>query len=171
MSERILVDQLIGNWKLHPKYKNYFFSDKGEAVKKSQGKFVILRGVPVNRYKAISLANGTGKYKREYLHRIICLLFNGAPKKGQTHCRHLDCDSTNNSSNNLAWGTPKDNIHDGIKNGKLLKGLANPMSKLTAEKVAEIKKIRETTNLTCKEIGQQFAVSRMTIWRVINKET
>ena len=171
MSKRILVDQLIGDWKQHPKHKQYFFSGDGKAVKQIKNKFLVLKGIPVGRYKAINFANGTGVYKREYLHRIICFLFNGKPKKGQNHCRHLDCNSKNNHSSNLAWGTAKDNVHDGIRNGKLLKGESNPMSKLTLEQVKEIRRIRETTNLTYQEIGEQFGVARMTICRAINKET
>jgi HNH endonuclease/Homeodomain-like domain len=171
MSDRIVVDQLIGNWKQHAVYKDYFFCKDGQAAKKQGNKYILLSGIPVGRYKAISFANGTGKYKRDYLHRIICWLFNGPPNKDQPHCRHLDCNSKNNDASNLSWGTAKDNIHDGIKNGKLLSGEANPMSKLTMKQVLEIRKIRENTGATYKEIAQQFGVARMTIWRAINKET
>jgi response regulator of citrate/malate metabolism len=98
-------------------------------------------------------------------------LFNGLPNEDQIHCRHLDCNSENNSASNLAWGTAKENSLDGLKNGKILSGEANPMSKLTLEQVKEIRQIRESTNATYKEIGKQFGVARMTICRAINKET
>jgi hypothetical protein len=40
--------------------------------------------------------------------------------RGKCISRHLDDDRTNNKLENLAWGTPKDNSNDAIKNGKWL---------------------------------------------------
>ncbi len=44
------------------------------------------------------------------IHRLICEAFHGAPSLGQV-VLHLDDDATNNRSDNLRWGTQKENLN------------------------------------------------------------
>ena len=171
MQEPILKMLYGGEWKQHDVYPSYFFSNEGKVAKSTPSRWMLIQGIPVGRYTAISLAAGNGIYKREYLHRIICRLFNGKPTLEEKHCRHLDCNSKNNHSSNLKWGTAKENIQDSIRNGKIKSGESNPMAKLTKKQALEMRTIRENTDLTYKQIGKMFGVSRMTACRVINKDT
>ena len=42
--------------------------------------------------------------------RLICEAFNGSPEPGQV-CMHMDEDSRNNRSENLQWGSQKENLN------------------------------------------------------------
>jgi hypothetical protein len=105
-----------------------------------------------------------------YIHRAVCELFNGPGAEG-LHCRHLDCDKFNNAAANLAWGTPQENVEDGIRNGRILRGERNPMSKLTSAQVEEMRRIRSETGNFYHEIAAMYGVSRMTVHRAINGGT
>ena len=42
---------------------------------------------------------------------MVCEAFNGPPPFEGAVCMHLDENSTNNRSDNLAWGTQKENLN------------------------------------------------------------
>lgn len=44
------------------------------------------------------------------VHRLVCEAFNGPPV-GKQVCMHLDEDSSNNTPDNLRWGTQKENLN------------------------------------------------------------
>lgn len=50
------------------------------------------------------------KGKSYKIARLVCEAFNGAPLPGQV-CMHLDEDARNNRSDNLQWGTQKENLN------------------------------------------------------------
>lgn len=57
-----------------------------------------------------------GRYRYSYrgknygISRLICEAFAGPPPFAGAVCMHLDEDATNNRSDNLAWGTQKENL-------------------------------------------------------------
>lgn len=63
-----------------------------------------------------------GRGNLEYVHRLVCRLWNGEPEEGQ-EVRHLDGDKMNNHRTNLAWGSRVENAKDtrvhGAKHHKL----------------------------------------------------
>jgi len=155
--------------KEHPLYPGYFFSSDGKAYHMLDGGvFRELSGCQCGiGYRAISVPTGTKKYKRVYIHRAVCELFNGEPQGDGQQCRHLDGDLTNNSSGNLAWGTAKDNAIDMARHGKTAKGERNPMAVLNVSIVADMRKVRADTGLYYKDIAERFGVSTMTAFRAI----
>lgn len=50
------------------------------------------------------------------VHRLVLTAFTG-PAPADAQCRHLDGDPTNNSLDNLAWGTQSENTRDAVKHG------------------------------------------------------
>ena len=50
------------------------------------------------------------KGKTYKVHQLICEAFNGPRKEGQV-CMHLDEDYTNNTPENLRWGSQKENLN------------------------------------------------------------
>jgi HNH endonuclease len=85
------------------------------------------------------------KSKRTHVHRLSYELFNGSIPKGMYVCH--SCDVKNCCNPNHLWvGTPKDNMQDAKKKGRLdhvrlkaAKGTKNGNSKLDEEKVIEIR--------------------------------
>lgn len=57
-----------------------------------------------------------GKGKFVLIHRLLLLAFVRPPESGE-ECRHLDGNPANHSLDNLAWGTPSQNILDQVRHG------------------------------------------------------
>lgn len=161
---------LGGEWCEHPDAPGYFFSREGHAARANVRKDVVrvnlLKGCECGLgYRAISHPIGGGRYGRIYIHRAVCLLFNGAAPNDGMCVRHLDTNLRNNRASNLAWGTAIDNAADGKLAGKSPKGTRNPMAKLTEAAVKEIRTIRKERGLTFKQLASDFGVSTMTAYR------
>jgi len=91
--------------------------------------------------------------------RVVCEVFNGAPKPGQV-VRHLDGSKTNDSPENLVWGTPKENSADMETHGTRLKGSAINTSRLTAEQVQFIR----CSDRGHSDLAREFGVTPTAIW-------
>lgn len=170
--EERLAGMFGSDWRQYPSHPNYYFSRDGRCAR------VPLHAAPriligcesgSMPYRAISLCDGSGAVKREYLHRAVCEVFNG-PSNGMAHCRHLDGDVANCAAENLAWGTPTENMADMKRHGRTAKGKRNPMAKLSPEKVADMRQIRLNTGAQYHAIAKQFGVSTMTAFRAITGE-
>jgi hypothetical protein len=159
---------LPGNWKQHPVYTDYYFSEDGRAMSKKKGKYRELTGTTCGQqgYKAIAV----GGSKKIYIHRSVCELFHGPQPAGQ-QCRHLDGNRYNNSAANLQWGSPKENAYDKVGHGTVATKEKNPMAKLKSEQVQVMREIRATTGLSFKKISKQFSVSTMTAFRAITQRS
>jgi len=77
------------------------------------------------------------------IHRLVLIAFKGPCPKGKI-ARHLNGDSLDNWSENLEWGTQKENIHDSIKHGThcpppIHSGESHPRATITDEQVKEIR--------------------------------
>lgn len=58
----------------------------------------------------------TGKYRKQYVHRLVAQAFIPNPDNLPI-VRHLDDNPKNNHVENLAWGTQSDNMFDAARNG------------------------------------------------------
>jgi hypothetical protein len=67
-------------------------------------------------YRQVTLTHSSrgGTYG---VHRLICRAFHGEPATPDLQTRHLDGDGLNNTVENLAWGTAKENAQDAIRHG------------------------------------------------------
>ena len=158
---------MMSEWREHPDHPTYWFSSDGKCAREIGGVLSPRIGTMCGiGYRAIDFR--TGKKERLYIHRIICSLFNDGYVEG-LHCRHLDCDLTNNRASNLAWGTAADNAKDSVRNGKTLFGEKNPMAKLSEEKVRMMREERELTGRPYYKIAKDFSVSTMTAFRAITR--
>jgi plasmid maintenance system antidote protein VapI len=81
------------------------------------------------------------------------------------------CHENNNRSDNrlenLRWDTPKANQADRIRHGTANVGEQNPMSKLSSDDVAKIKKLWESGTVTQREIAGQLGVTSNHIWHIL----
>jgi len=100
----------------------------------------------------------SGKSVTRPIHRIVCTTFKGP--MGGLEVRHLDGDKENNSSENLEWGTQKDNADDRERHGKTARGENNRGggNKLTMAEAKEIK-AHLASGLTHKFIASKYGVS------------
>lgn len=111
-------------WKIIPNFSNYEASSLGR-IRNKNGQILKLRlnGTRENNlYLAVKLMMD-GKTWRDKInskvmrvHRLVLMAFQGLPLKGQIACHKNDI-KTENSSDNLYWGTHKSNAKDSIISG------------------------------------------------------
>ena len=87
------------------------------------------------KYKRVLLRNPD---KQRPVHHLVLEAFVG-PRPEDCEARHLDGNPGNNRLDNLAWGTKAENQADKIRHGTILRGTANPASKLTEADVIAIR--------------------------------
>lgn len=58
-----------------------------------------------------------GATRKEYVHRLVALVFHGPPPGPAYEVRHLDGNPSNNAVGNLRWGTHGENMADVPRHG------------------------------------------------------
>jgi len=108
-------------------------------------------------------------YHENKLHRahVFSLELDGRPvPKGMHGCHHCDVPSCVNPKH-LYVGTPQQNVDDAVSRNRHCHGERMPLSKLTDEKVAEMRLMQGSHA----EIARRFGVSRITAARAIKGQT
>ena len=115
---------------------------------------------------------GYGHFSEGRAHRVSWLLFKGPIPDGMKVLHKCDVRNCVNPEH-VFLGTQADNIQDMLKKGRQRTvpkfGEDNPMSKLTAAQVREMRNLRRETGMSAKRIAERFGVSTMTAHRAINK--
>jgi hypothetical protein len=111
-----------------------------------------------------------GKTVIGFIHRLLMLTFHPVENSHLLEVNHIDLNKKNNRLDNLEWMTHAENM----KHARKLKAWKNQPygeqlihSKLTADKVREVRRMRESGMLH-REIAAQFNVSTVAITNVIN---
>lgn len=135
-------------WKHVACYPGYIVTSNGEVwscrTRGPGGRFGKWRRLQMklNRegYARASLCRG-GKVKTVFVHTLVLEAFVGSCPSG-LQCRHLDGNRINNATENLAWGTSKENMADKIRHGTTGAGERNINAKLTSEQVILARELR-----------------------------
>jgi len=118
-----------------------------------------------NGYLKITLCKNKKRYQR-YIHRLVLETYCGScPKKME--CRHIDGNKTNNTIDNLYWGTIIDNANDKRNHGTMRCGNNHEWSKLTHDDIIKIIELRKI-GLTHEKISNFYNVRRETITKILN---
>lgn len=162
-----------------PKYEVSEHGDVRRALKDiprykgriKRGELIAMRGMKFG-YDRCALQDANGRWWTVTKHHAIALGFCG-PRPSVVHqALHWDDDPTHNHAINIRWGTPKDNRADAIRNGGVVKGENNPISKLTNVQAQEIraKYKGRYKHPTLKELGVEYGVSLDLIHHVIHNK-
>lgn len=147
----------------------YQISNHGRVYGIKRG--YILRPHKNGKYSHVQVElRKNGLSKRFYLHRLVLSHFNREPLNLE-ECRHKDGNPSNNHISNLEWGTRLENMKDRAVHGNTAVGINNGKSKLTEEKVKEIRRLYKTGKYTRKNLASMFNVSTMPIHQIINRLT
>lgn len=126
-------------------------------------------------YKFASLWSGApGEAKTCHLrpvHILIATAFLGPRPSSDIDVRHLDGNASNNVLTNLAYGTRKENAHDRIVHGTMLRGETSPVSKLTEKQVVEIREKHATEGVSLCQLAKEYGVVHQTISHIVNYTT
>ena len=130
----------------------------------------------------------TGKTVQESntaAHRAAFMMFKGEIPDGLLVCHKCDVPACVNPRH-LWAGTSKQNTADmyqkgraavGERNGsrlypeRILRGETHPRSKFSDAQIQEIRRIRATTKLSLREIGEMFGVGLTVIHKITQRET
>ena len=140
-----------------PGYEGVYATENGDIYKKE---YYVNQDIVTERAKVVKkhwckdrynvrLTDVCGRKREPYVHRLVAETHIPNPKNYPL-VRHLDDDTNNNSVHNLAWGTPKDNHEDAVRNGRYkpvtdearAKGIEITRKPVWAEKDGERKEYR-----------------------------
>lgn len=106
--------------------------------------------------------------KNKLVHRLVAEAFHGAPLHG-AESMHLNHDPSDNSPDNLRWGTHADNMEMDRGNNHSFKGTENRNSKLSEAQVLAIKQAyqnRQSSKWGRAELAAKFGISETHCTRI-----
>lgn len=171
---------MIEIWKDIDGYEAYQVSNRGRvrSYKKKVGMgWHIRRDLPPTilsqsprsktcAYLCVALVEVGRKRRTFSVHKLVLTHFESPKPDGMQAC-HRDGDVTNNSIENLRWGTPVSNNLDKISHGTLLTGERVGTSRLTGQQVREIRSDRRSV----KDIANHYSVCKQTVRNILNGDT
>ena len=155
-------------WRRIKGYENYLISNQGRVFYPKSDRFVKLRKNTKDGYLYVDLCRN-GDVKIFAVDRLVALAFIGTTKK-KVSVIHNDADKTNNLVSNLKWNTQKENIRYAMDIGltKSKIDTKNGRSKLTRDRVLEIRRLHEIGEYTQRALGKIFDVSERNISHIVN---
>ena len=127
----------------------------------------ILRTSKKNGYPFVHLHDGTATRRGRYVHSLVAMAFIG-PVPGGHEINHIDGDRANSVASNLEYVTRGQNMLHASRVIGTRGGEAEGNTKLTVRQVEEIRRLCRDSNLTHKEIGQRFGVSRSNVGAILH---
>lgn len=112
-----------------------------------------------------------GKSRYVYVHKIVAEAFLGPRPTGMV-IRHMDGKNGNVAAGNLEYGTSVENEADKAAHGTKIVGEKHPASKLTAEKVLEIRRrhIPRHPVHGLNAMAREFGVAVKTVQKIVLRE-
>ena len=120
------------------------------------------------KYYVVSVKKD-GIRKTHRVHRLICETFHGTPSDTKLTVSHLDGNWKNNIPSNLKWESYSDNLNHKKEHGTDDNGYKNSRAKINKEQLLLIRKLLSEKELTHKQIGNIFNVSRVFITKIANR--
>ena len=122
-------------------------------------------------YRAMRIKPGQGGYlwvqlqnpgRKRSVHRLVAIVFHGPPPFHGAQVRHLDGNPINNTAENLAWGTAKQNAEDRDAHGRTATGtVAGGCEDALVLRAMDL----FATGKTQREVARACGVSQSTVWR------
>lgn len=110
-----------------------------------------------------------GKRIRKPVHILVLEAFKCARPVGAV-ARHLNGINTDNSANNLIWGTQKENIHDKWEHGTMACGERAGMAKLTAAQVLSIRAEHTKVRGSRTNLARKYKVSPQAVGQILSRK-
>lgn len=163
-------DEIEEIWLSIKGYAKYFVSNLGRIKSHKKPYYgvngKILKPTPNgDGYLYVTLTDESGIYQSKVVHLLVLYSFKGNPESGYQG-NHINGIKSDNSSDNLEWITPAENVKHAFRLGlRTESGENNNSALLTNDEVYVIKELFYSGDLTQTQIGYLFGVSI----HVINK--
>lgn len=148
-----------------PDADDHFATRGGEILRDLGDGFLVLAKTRICKgYRYLSVGPMGTKQKHFRVGRLLCRAFHGEPPVRGMVARHLNDVKDDDRSDNLAWGTHRQNWRDSVVNGhrRPLVGEKHGMSKLTEDDVTDIRTLLFFGAKPC-DLASHFKVSRPAI--------
>lgn len=156
--------------RLNSPFDDYSITENGDLYSYKRNKITKMKPTLYkNGYRGaqLSVKGWKGKQKLVLIHWLVAEYFIGPRPEGQ-FVRHLDGDKLNNHVSNLAYGTPKENVEDTMRHGRVPKGDNHYNTKIFEKDIPEIIKRIESGEML-KLIGADYNVNQTVICHIKKK--
>lgn len=120
-------------------------------------------------YYAVHIRDRSNKVIPRLVHRLVLFAFVGPPARDGLEARHLNGCSTDNSVNNLAWGTSAENGNDRRRHGTSGSGDMHPQRKVSDEDIRIARRDAEAGASTT-DLAARLGVSTRYMRRLIGRQ-
>lgn len=160
-------------WEHISGFPEYMVSNKGRVWSEKTKRFISVKPLDDHGHLGVCLyRNGTPHYR--YIHRLVAEAFVPNPE-GLPIVRHIYDSPEQNTSDDLCWGTQRDNIRDSIKNGTAYsltdsdryKGNKNRMMAIVAINLLTGEKLYFQSQ---GEASRLLKIPQANIWKVLRGE-
>lgn len=124
-----------------------------------------LTPVLIKGHGRVRLRSACQVFEYRFISRLVLTTFVGPCPEDMEAC-HKNGNPLDDRLDNLRWGTHLSNMEDKVIHGTLARGSKIGTSKLTAETVLEIRRVRKELKLTYKEIGARFEIDQKHAQRI-----
>lgn len=156
-------------WKTIQEFPNYAVSTLGNVRRiappfRTPGGLIKLR-LNLSGYQEVTLKQGP-KRRRRQVHRLTALAFL-TPEPGRHETNHKNGIRHDGRLENLEWVSHTENMMHAyhVLDGDALKGVDNPMHKLTEDEVWTIRSLLQT-GMAQARIGKMFGISQAAVWYI-----
>lgn len=131
----------------------------------------VIKPVPKNKYGhlKVTLSRQDGPNVTVDVHWLVTRAFFGPPKPGE-EARHGRGTVSDNSTDNLSYGTPGENQRDRLRDGTDVRGSKNYRALLTTQDVQEIRQRCEAGEQQT-ALAREFKISLSTVNALIHRRT
>jgi hypothetical protein len=145
----------------------YLVASDGTVFSRSRGVWQPLKGYRrPDGYITLSLRGADGKRRTRYRHEVVAFAFYGPRPNGQ-QIRHLNGIAGDDRADNLAYGTPKEQVADRLAyGGRPFGGADHPGAKLTERDVFAAR-LAARAGAKQVRIAEQLGVSRSAICELL----
>ena len=142
---------------------------KGRLAYRTVPEKILKPGFDQDGYAQVLIANTEGdKFKNIKVHQLVALVFFGPRPSGQW-VLHGSNGKSDNSVQNLYYGTPVQNVKDRWRDGTVIIGEMHHKAKLKEADVIKIRQLHEQ-GLTQRDIAAQYGVGHTAIAKIIKRQ-